>query len=77
MPASGFVLDDGLVGDRERVGRVLARWRPGASLRRLDGGRWWLRLPAPTRVRVDEAPGTPLVAEAGLACAAPGLAAQA
>jgi len=61
LAARGFILDVPLIGEAEAAARVLALWRDGAALRRLDHGPWLLVLPEPVDVRADLAPGAPLV----------------
>jgi hypothetical protein len=76
VEAAAFLIDPVLIGEEAARARVLSLWSPGATLRRC-GGRLLLHLPAPLRVRAEEAPGAPLVAHGDLLCGAPGLDAEA
>ena len=62
VDASGFLVDTALLGETEARRRILALWEPGATVHRVARG-WLIRLPAPRRVRCDQAPGLPLTAE--------------
>ena len=62
VDASGFLVDVALIGEIEARRRILALWEPGAAVQRVARG-WLIRLPAPRRVRCDQAPGLPLTAE--------------
>jgi hypothetical protein len=62
VDASGFLVDGSLIGEAEARRRILALWEPGATVYRIARG-WLIRLPAPRRVRCDQAPGLPLTAE--------------
>ncbi|PZS31664.1 MAG: hypothetical protein DLM58_11315 [Pseudonocardiales bacterium] len=75
VPASGVVIDVGLIGEPEAQRRVLELWSPGTDLRVLPDGRWLAGLPESTPMRCERAPGLPLMASAG-GLAAPGLAAS-
>ncbi|RKH23744.1 hypothetical protein D7Y13_27835 [Corallococcus praedator] len=68
--AAAFWFHAGALGVSEARRRVLAAWRPGASVWVLDGG-YLLRLPAPCKVAVEAAPGLPLVLESGVLTSAP------
>ncbi len=58
------------LGEDEARARILARFRPGATVRRTEGG-LVLLLAEPTWVRVDASPGAPLVAQAHVLSSAP------
>lgn len=62
VDAAGFLIDAALVGEAEARRRILALWEPGATVHRAARG-WLIRLPAPRRVRCDQAPGLPLTVE--------------
>lgn len=62
VDAAGFLIDAALIGEAEARRRILALWEPGATVHRIERG-WLIRLPAPRRVRCDQAPGLPLTAE--------------
>lgn len=66
LPAAGFVLDVGLLGEAEARRRVLAAWTPGATLRELPDGRWLLTLAAPRSVRAERAPGLVVTERGGV-----------
>lgn len=68
--AAGFALDRALLGEHETRRRVLALWRPGATVRAHGG---WLLITglAPARVHTARAPGAPLVAQRDLLAAMP------
>ncbi len=58
--AHGLLIPTELLGETEARRRVLARWRPGARLHRLDVG-LALLWPAPERIDARRADGAPLV----------------
>ncbi|MBN8229783.1 hypothetical protein JYK02_19920 [Corallococcus macrosporus] len=60
----------GTLGEAEARRRVLAAWRPGATVWALAGGHL-LKLAAPCKSAVEAAPGLPLVMEAGVLSSAP------
>jgi hypothetical protein len=62
VDAAGFLIDTSLIREAEARRRILALWEPGATVHRVAHG-WLIRLPAPRRVRCDQAPGLPLTAE--------------
>jgi len=62
VDAAGFLIDTSLIGEAEARRRILALWEPGAAVHPVARG-WLIRLPAPRRVRSDQAPGMPLTAE--------------
>jgi len=62
VEAAAFFVATALTGTAEARRRVLALWVPGAAVYREAGG-WLIRLPAPRRVRSDQAPGLPLTLE--------------
>lgn len=68
--ATGYVIDAALVGAAEAWRRVLALWRPGASVRQ-GGDELFITGLVPSRVRVPEALGTPLVGQHGVVAAMP------
>jgi hypothetical protein len=61
---AAFLFDEQLIGEGEARRRILALWTPGARLQLTRAG-LVLALPRPHRVRVDAAPGLPLVARRG------------
>jgi len=68
--ATGFVIDTSLVGLAEARRRILALWRPGASVREHRELLVITGLRA-VRVRVSAAPGAPLVEASGVLAAFP------
>ncbi|RKG51244.1 hypothetical protein D7X30_36225 [Corallococcus sp. AB011P] len=60
----------GLLGEAEARRRVLAAWRPGATVWALAGGHL-LKLSTPCKSAVEAAPGLPLVLESGVLTSAP------
>lgn len=68
--ATGFVIDMSLVGAAEARRRVLSLWRPGAVVRDFDAQLVITGL-SPSRVRVCDAPGAPLVEQHGMIAAMP------
>ncbi|RKG85256.1 hypothetical protein D7V88_20200, partial [Corallococcus terminator] len=70
MVAAAFWFHSGALGVVEARRRVLAAWRPGASVWMLSGG-YLLRLATPLKVAVESAPGLPLVLESGVLTSAP------
>ncbi|WP_244224500.1 bpX6 domain-containing protein [Corallococcus sicarius] len=68
--AAAFWFHPGTTGATEARVRVLAAWRPGATVWALAGGHL-LRLATPCKVAVDAAPGLPLVLESGVLTSAP------
>ena len=70
VEASGLLFDTLLLTPEAARGRVLALWKPGAAVYRLEEG-LLLLLPAPCRVVCAVAPGLPLVREGRLLTAAP------
>jgi hypothetical protein len=64
--------DRALLGDDEARRRVLARWRPGSTLRRLGPG-WWLTLPAPARLDTRASEATALLTTGAATSSAPGV----
>lgn len=62
VQAAGFLIESPILGETEARRRVLSLWVPGATVYRVALG-WLIRLPAPRRVRCDQAPGLPLTAE--------------
>ncbi|RKG98778.1 hypothetical protein D7V97_32520 [Corallococcus sp. CA053C] len=68
--AAAFWFHPGTLGATEARARVLAAWRPGATVWALAGGHL-LRLATPCTVAVDAAPGLPLVLESGVLTSAP------
>lgn len=70
VEARGFVVENRVTTAAEARRRILALWRPGTLVQRLDGG-WLVRMPAPLPVRCDRSPGLPLVAEGSVLYAMP------
>ncbi|RKH55142.1 hypothetical protein D7V93_23700 [Corallococcus llansteffanensis] len=70
VEAAAFWFHPGTPGATEARVRVLAAWRPGATVWALAGGHL-LRLATPCKVAVDAAPGLPLVLESGVLTSAP------
>lgn len=70
VSAVGVIIDAQLLGETEARRRVLAHWSPGTTVSGLDGG-WVVRFPAPRLLSAHSAPGTVLVADAGVPSAAP------
>ncbi|MBN9681006.1 MULTISPECIES: bpX6 domain-containing protein [unclassified Corallococcus] len=68
--AAAWWFHPGLLGEAEARRRVLAAWRPGATVWALAGGHL-LKLAAPCRSAVEAAPGLPLVLDAGVLTSAP------
>lgn len=62
VEASAFFFDASLTRTGEARRRILSLWVPGSSVYKVPRG-WLLRLPAPRRVRCDQAPGLPLTIE--------------
>lgn len=58
--AQGFAIDPQITGEVAARARILGLWQPGASLA-CWRGTYILRLPSPRSVRVEMAPGVPLV----------------
>ncbi len=63
-------LDAGLVDADRARGRILALWRRGTRVWRLESG-WLVELLPPSPLRVEACPGLPLVADGGVWWAAP------
>jgi hypothetical protein len=70
VPAQGFFFSDDLLSQAAARRRMLAWWRPGARIQRVDGG-WLLLWSQAAAVACERSPGTPLVQQAGRLCAAP------
>ncbi|RKG86821.1 hypothetical protein D7W82_15500 [Corallococcus sp. CA049B] len=68
--AAAWWFHPGLLGEAEARRRVLAAWRPGATVWALAGGPL-LKLAAPCKSAVEAAPGLPLVLESGVLTSAP------
>ncbi|WP_375756000.1 bpX6 domain-containing protein [Corallococcus exercitus] len=68
--AAAWWFHPGTLGEAEARRRVLASWRPGATVWALAGGHL-LKLAAPCKSAVEAAPGLPLVLEAGVLTSAP------
>ncbi len=68
--AHGFVIEPQITGEAEARRRILALWQPGATVSQWRGS-YILQLPKPISVRVDTAPGVPLVLQDGRLCALP------
>ncbi|NOK32715.1 hypothetical protein HMI49_05825 [Corallococcus exercitus] len=68
--AAAWWFHPGTLGEAEARRRVLAAWRPGATVWALAGGHL-LKLTAPCRSAVEAAPGLPLVLESGVLTSAP------
>ncbi|GMU02264.1 hypothetical protein KH5H1_63840 [Corallococcus caeni] len=68
--AAAWWFHPGTLGEVEARRRVLAAWRPGATVWALAGGHL-LKLAAPCKCAVEAAPGLPLVLEAGVLTSAP------
>ncbi|RYZ41242.1 MAG: hypothetical protein EOO71_12810 [Myxococcaceae bacterium] len=68
--AAAFWFHSGTLGVGEARRRVLAAWRPGASVWGLSEG-YLLRLATPVEVAVESAPGLPLVWESDVLTSAP------
>ncbi|MFP2900718.1 bpX6 domain-containing protein [Corallococcus sp. 4LFB] len=68
--AAAWWFHPGTLGEAEARRRVLAAWRPGATVWALAGGHL-LKLAAPCKSAVEAAPGLPLVLEAGVLTSAP------
>ncbi|MBZ4330895.1 hypothetical protein K8556_08730 [Corallococcus sp. AS-1-12] len=68
--AAAWWFHPGLLGEAEARRRVLAAWRPGATVWALAGGHL-LKLAAPCKSAVEAAPGLPLVLESGVLTSAP------
>ncbi|MHA7627535.1 bpX6 domain-containing protein [Corallococcus sp. M7] len=68
--AAAWWFHPGLLGEAEARRRVLAAWRPGATVWALAGGHL-LKLATPCKSAVESAPGLPLVLESGVLTSAP------
>ncbi|RKG61681.1 hypothetical protein D7V80_33575 [Corallococcus sp. CA054B] len=68
--AAAWWFHPGLLGEAEARRRVLAAWRPGATVWALAGGHL-LKLAASCKSAVEAAPGLPLVLESGVLTSAP------
>lgn len=68
--AAAWWFHPGLLGEAEARRRVLAAWRPGATVWALAGGHL-LKLATPCKSAVEAAPGLPLVLESGVLTSAP------
>lgn len=62
VEAAALLFDEASLGAAETRRRILALWRPGAEVARLDERRLLLRLDRPLWVDAGRAPGGPLVA---------------
>ena len=61
VAAAGFVIDVPLLGEGEARRRVLDSWAIGVTIRLVPDGRWVLILPDAVAVRIERAPGLPLL----------------